>query len=322
VHESEWGKGFVRSYKREREYSSHSGTDEAIEAFLQSQGYAKWRGWPDHTRLMRYSLRREGFLMPYIDGNCQHVDEDGDDRFRISSYDGWEACNTSGMLNGYACTCDDCGAGMDEDDSYSIGYHGDSRVGPCCIDDYTHVYGRRGDTYYVNSDNAVEVDGEWYHLDDDRICRTTDTDEYLLCDNGCWQCEESGNWYTDSVDYVEVDDKKYHPSRAPATDDAEEGGDTAVAVAPVVTTPATTVMPKQLTMEMLNECALVEEHCPITQRVTYSIRIMHNGNLFIASRTYRDGFIESQGVDWMRVNVRRIISNELLGVPASTFDSI
>lgn len=175
---------------------------------------------------------------------------------------------------------------------------------------------------YESIDNAIEIDGDWYHIDDDRICRTTDTDEYLLCDNGCWQCEESGNWYTDSVDYVEVDGKKYHPSRAPATDDAEEGGDTAVAVAPVVTTPATTVVPKQLTIEMLNECALVEEHCPITHRVTYSIRIRHNGNLFIASRTYRDSFIESQGVDWMRVNVRRIISNEILGLPASTFDSI
>jgi len=254
--------------------------------------------------------------------------------------------------------CEDCGDDTDDDDGYWVGYNDDSHVCVSCYENnYVYGYGRNGRQYSFNSedavyiesqseyyhqdyldaneivylecgeyesiDNAIEIDGDWYHLDDDRICRTTDTDEYLLCDNGCWQCEESGNWYTDSVDYVEVDDKKYHPSRAPATDDEDDSdGDTAVAVAPVVTTPATTVVPKQLTMEMLNECALVEEHCPITQRVTYSIRIMHNGNMFIASRTYRDGFIESQGVDWMRVNVRRIISNELLGVPASTFDSI
>ena len=250
VHESEWGKGFVRSYKREREYSSHSGADESIEAYLSGLGYAKWRGWPDHVRLMRYSLRGEGFLMPYIDGNCQHVDEDGDgdDRFRISSYDGWEACSTSGMLNGYSCTCDDCGQGMDEDDSYSIGYDGDSRVGSCCIDNYTHVYGRRGNEYYVNSDNAVEVDGEWYHddylsdnsivelhngeyahsdnavyihssdeyyhVDDDDIVYAEDTNQHELRED-CWCCEESGNWYTDDEDSVEVDGKLYHPDHVP-----------------------------------------------------------------------------------------------------------
>jgi hypothetical protein len=254
VHESDDGKGFVRSYKREREYSSHSGADESIEAYLKSLGYAKWSGWPDHVRLMRYPLRREGFLMPYIDGQNQHVEEDGDDHFRVSNYDGWEACNTSGMLNGYSCTCDDCGQGMDEDDSYSIGYHGDSRVGPCCIDNYTHVYGRRGDEYYVANNDAVDVDGEWYHdeylsdnnivelangdythsdnavyidscdeyyhVDDDDICYAEDTGQYELRED-CWCCAESGNYYTDDEDNVEVDGETYHPDHAPEPEEEE-----------------------------------------------------------------------------------------------------
>jgi hypothetical protein len=254
VHESDEGKGFVRSYKREREYSSHSGADESIEAYLQGLGYAKWRGWPDHVRLMRYPLRREGYLMPYIDGNCQHVEEDGD-TFSISSYDGYEATSTSGIINGYTCTCDDCGEGMDEDDSYSIGYHGDSRVGPCCIDNYTHVYGRRGDTYYVSDDRAIEADGEWYdseylddnsivelhdgeythhdnamyiesedayyHCDDDDIVYAEDTNQHELKYN-CWQCTESGNWYTEDEDNVEVDGELYHPDHAPETDEEDE----------------------------------------------------------------------------------------------------
>ena len=58
---------------------------------------------------------------------------------------------------------------------------------------------------YEELGNAVEVDGDWYHIDDDRICRTEDTDELLRINNGCWQCEESGNWYTDSVDWFVVD---------------------------------------------------------------------------------------------------------------------
>jgi hypothetical protein len=257
VHESEDGKGFVRSYKRERNYSSHSGTDEAIEAYLSGLGYARWRGWPEHTRLKRYALRHqsEAFLMPYIDGANQHVEEDGDDEFRISNYSGWEACNTNGQINGYTCTCDDCGEGMDEDDSYSIGYHGDSRVGSCCIDNYTMVYGRRGDQYYTSNDNAVHVDGEWYHddylddnnivqlhdgehthsdnavfidscdeyyhCDDDDICYAEDTNQHELKDD-CWQCTESGNWYTDDEDNVEVDGELYHPDNAPEPETEDE----------------------------------------------------------------------------------------------------
>jgi hypothetical protein len=255
VHESDDGKGFVRSYKREREYNSHSGADESIEAYLQGLGYAKWRGWPEHVRIMRYPLRREGFLMPYIDGQNQHVEETADDDFRISNYDGWEACNTSGMLNGHYCTCEDCGQGMDEDEQYTVGYHEDRTVGPCCIDNYTQVYGRRGNQYYVDSDNAVRVDDEWYHdeylsdngivelangeyahqdnavyvesadsyyhIDDDDVCHTEDTHEYELKDD-CWQCAESGNWYTDDEDSVEVDGELYHPDHAPESEEEDE----------------------------------------------------------------------------------------------------
>jgi hypothetical protein len=265
-------KGFVRSYKREREYSSHSGADESIEAMLQGLGYAKWRGWPSEARIKRYPLRQGGYLMPYIDGNCQHVDEDvSTDTFTISSYDGWEACSTSGMLNGYTCTCDDCGQGMDDDDSYSIGYHGDRHVGPCCIDNYTLVSGRNRHEYHVHNDDAVYVgsqdsyyhcnylsdnsivelaNGEYahmdnavfidsadayYHVDDDDICYADDTQQYALTED-CWQCTESGNWYTDDEDNVIVDGELYHPDHAPEPDaddeDDEDEAETAVEAEP------------------------------------------------------------------------------------------
>ena len=253
VHESDEGKGFVRSYKREREYSSHSGADEAIEAYLKGLGYAKWCGWPDHIHIMRYPLQREGFLMPYIDGGSQHVVEE-DDTFQISEYNGYDAASTSGIINGHTCTCDDCGEGMDEDDNYSIGYDGDSRVGDCCIDSYTRVYGRSRHEYYVpnneavrvygdyydsdylsdndivelhdgdyaHSDNAVYVESEdaYYHCDDDDICYPEDSGRYELKDN-CWLCEGSGNWYTEDTDNVEIDGDLYHPDHAPESDQAE-----------------------------------------------------------------------------------------------------
>jgi hypothetical protein len=249
VHESDEGKGFVRSYKRERDYSSSSGTDESIEAYLQGLGYAKWRGWPAGLQLMRYPLRRDsGFLMPYIDGNCQHVGDDGD-VFRISSYDGVEATNTSGTINSYEYSCDDCGAGFHDGDGGWTGIHEENHVCQHCLENaYNYAYSRRGNEYYIRNDDTIEVGGEYYdvnylsdnsivelhdgeyehsdnavyiesedtyyHCDDDDICYAEDTNQHELKDN-CWQCTESGNWYTDDEEYVEVDGDKYHPDHVP-----------------------------------------------------------------------------------------------------------
>jgi hypothetical protein len=257
VHESDEGKGFVRSYKRERDGRSHSGTDESIEAYLQGLGYAKWRGWPDHTRVMRYPLRRDiGFLMPYIDGHCQQVIED-DDVFRISGYDGTAATNTCGIINGYTCTCDDCGAGFHDGDGAWTGVHEENHVCQNCLEnDYTYAYSRRGNEYYIRNDDVIEVRGDYYHTsylsdnsivelhdgefehsdhaiyvdsedayyyeDDEDICYAEDTNQHELKDN-CWCCNGSGNWYTEDEDNVEIDGDLYHPDHAPEpeTNDTE-----------------------------------------------------------------------------------------------------
>ena len=273
VHESDDGKGFVRSYKRERDERSHSGADEAIEAYLQSLGYAKWRGWPYHVRVMRYPLRRGGFLMPYIDGSNQYVDEDGDDVFRITNYDGVEATNTNGTINNHEHTCDDCGAGFDDDDGGWTGVNEENHVCQRCLEnDYTYAYSRRGNEYYIRNDDVVEVNGEWYHIsylsdngivelhdgeyehldnavyiesedayyhvDDGDICYPEDGHQYELCEN-CWQCTESGNWYTDDEEYVEIDGDKYHPDHAPEQEEEDvEEVETAVEAEPTLTVTA------------------------------------------------------------------------------------
>jgi len=273
VHESEDGKGFVRSYKRERDERSHSGADEAIEAYLQSLGFAKWRGWPEHVRVMRYPLRRGGHLMPYIDGGNQHVDEDGDDVFCITNYDGVEATNTNGTLNCHEHTCDDCGAGFDDDDGAWTGIHEENHVCQNCLEnDYTYAYSRRGNEYYIRNDDVIEVGGEWYHIsylsdngivelhdgeyehqdnavyvesedayyhcDDDYICYAEDSSRYELCEN-CWLCAGSGNWFTEDTDYVEVDGDKYHPDHAPEQEEEDEAEvETAVEAEPTLTVTA------------------------------------------------------------------------------------
>lgn len=254
--DNEDNRGFVRSYKRERGACSHSGRDEAIDAFLTNLGYCKWSEWPDNTPLKQYRVS-EGYLMPYIDGGCQNVDEDS---FTINSCGDLSCSNTNGRVNAYEYTCECCGAGIDEDDRHFVGIHEDTTVGPCCIDDYTYAYSRRGNHYYIPNDRAIDVDGDYYdtdylsdnnivelangdhahqnnavyidsedayyHVDDDDICYAEDSNQYELKDN-CWQCEESCKWYTDDEDYVEVDGLKYHPDNAPEVEAEEDEGEQA-----------------------------------------------------------------------------------------------
>jgi hypothetical protein len=96
------------------------------------------------------------------------------------------------------------------DESYDEDYLGDNEIV------------RLEDGEYAHMDDAVCINDEWYDVDDMRVVRCEDDDEYYIEDEGCWRCEESGNWYSDSTDYVEVDDKKYHPDNAPEQETTEE----------------------------------------------------------------------------------------------------
>ena len=358
--QSDGHKYFVRTYAKSRE-GSYSQADNGMENWLSEQGYSKHTSWDDGEKLAYYETF-DDFLAPYLDGSDKCVSVE--DNCLVIDDQGEYACDQTGgapsSVNHDTFECAQCGDDTDDDDGYWVGRGEDERVCQHCLDnDYVYAYGRRGNQYYILTDDAVyvesqsewydpdylsdneiielnngeyvplddaiEIDGDWYHIDDDRVCRTEDTDEYLLCDEGCWQCEESGNWYSDSIDYVEVDGNKYHPDNAPDQDsDAEDDADTAVAVAvdPVVATLVVAKPSTALTIEMLNACALWEQHDPVRQRVTYSIGLLHNGVRLYAERSYRDGFITSQGVDWMRMNVRRILSNELLGLPQSSTETI
>lgn len=251
-------KHFVRSYKRERDSYAHSGTDEAIEAYLKTIGFTKRNYWEDGARLAAYDLSDGGYLMPYIDGGtqkvsyshkyeCMYIDDCGD----------YDADNTDGSTDDTNCTCDDCGARYNDDDEGGwTGVSEDNHVCGSCLDhSYTYAYSRRGNQYYIHNhnvvwvhdeaydtdylsdnnivelhdgeyehmDNAVYIDSvdEYYHCDDEDICYAEDTNQYELKDN-CWYCEGSNRWYTDDEDYVEIDGITYHPDHAPEIEDETE----------------------------------------------------------------------------------------------------
>lgn len=268
---------FVRSYKRERGERSHSGSDEAIEMWLKANGYERVSEWPDGTPLKRYDVDG-GYLMPYIDGAQRNVDED---EFTINPYGHIEADNTCGTANSHQDVCPNCGERYNRDDEGGyVGRNEDEHVCQSCLDDdYTYVTGRRGNCYYVINDDAVEVDGEYYHneylsensivelangnyahidnavyiesedayyhIDDEAICYAEDSHQYEMTDN-CWVCEATDKWYTNDEEPVEVDGKTYHPDNAPEVDDDEaeedEEPEVEVAIFPVTIDIATSTI--------------------------------------------------------------------------------
>lgn len=247
-------KVFVRSYKRERGEVSHSGTDEAIEAWLKTQGYQRHSEWPEDTPLMEHKAGG-GWLMPYIDGGTQRVEISKRGMYITENGD-IEADNTGGTADSGTDICSHCGARYNsEDEGIWVGVYEDEHVCGNCEDEYTYVTGRRGNQYYIPNADAIEVDGEYYHdeylsdnsivqlangeythidnavwiesrgeyydCDDDDICYAEDTSQYEL-KHDCWQCTESGNWYTEDEESVEIDGDLYHPDNAPEQE-TEEG---------------------------------------------------------------------------------------------------
>ena len=128
----------------------------------------------------------------------------------------------------------------------------------CGDEYYTYGRGRGGREYYFSRDDSVyceyddtnyhqdylddnsmvididgqvvpecetcEIDGDYYAHDDKRVV-CLENGEYGL-KSECWKCTESGEWYSDDVDYVEIDGDKYHPDNAPEQDeDTDETSD-------------------------------------------------------------------------------------------------
>jgi hypothetical protein len=62
---------------------------------------------------------------------------------------------------------------------------------------------RNGDAEHL--DNAIEVDGDYYHVDDERIVRCVDDDEYHL-KRDVYHHVDSGEYYADEDKMPKSDD--------------------------------------------------------------------------------------------------------------------
>jgi hypothetical protein len=237
INESDGKKTYVRSYKKTEGYSP---SDEQLEAWLDSQGYSKESDWEDCYLKIIPARNHCGFVAPYIDGDTQEVDRDGN-RLRITS-DGEFTCNnTDGSADeNNTEECSNCGDRMRSDDGFWAGPWEEDLICSSCRDySFTYVRGRNHRDYLVHEDNAVyveslgehydvdyldtneivqlcngdyehldnavEVDGDYYHVDDERIVRCVDDDEYHL-KRDVYHHEDSGKYYADE-DNIPKDDE-------------------------------------------------------------------------------------------------------------------
>ena len=227
---NENSKTFVRSYRRNE--TGYSSADEELQSWLNDQGYRHVGGWQLGTRLRYIPFRKYGQdipTAPYIDGQHRNVRVDEYSGTMVIDDNGdWCCDNTNGEPTEVAsCRCSDCNSRVDEDDMVSTYDGNGDAVCQGCIDDcYYYVYGRREYQYYVHEnhmvevngtyyhdeyladnnivelrngdyedlDNAVCIDGDYYHCDDEDIVYCEDTEDYALRDD-VWQCYVTDKWY-------------------------------------------------------------------------------------------------------------------------------
>jgi hypothetical protein len=195
-------KTYVRSYNDGQSFS-HS--NEGIEMWLRENGYTKARDWVGCK--IKHIVHGSKIIAPYLDGDNKHASDRGEYLLVCEEGEGDYVCESQG---GYAqeyqaCTCDDCGNAMDEDESTWIGENDSYRVcDRCCDYEYRFAIGRRGHEYYVHSGDAtwVEDTESYYHddyLDENGIVNCEDDGEYHHRDN-CLHLTHRGVWVTMDAD--------------------------------------------------------------------------------------------------------------------------
>lgn len=172
-------KRFVRCFE-----GSFANSDR-LRALLRTIGAEPMRGWAECPVLYIEPPRHDGFIMPYIDGDCDRVDTNdvykqagtGLLMVNLSDEGNAECCSTSGLATASdpEDTCEDCGS------DYDVEYFEDGDgVDRClcsrCRRDFVLV----GDYWYHNESSSIcysSWHGEYFHADD--VTYVEDLDDYV-----------------------------------------------------------------------------------------------------------------------------------------------
>lgn len=228
VHEP--SKTFVRTFKKVDDNSTCA--CENLQSQLQALGYSKGYGWHGlelaKVPAKNCQSNAGGYVLPYIDGDAQFVYDSGDTWTITDDADDaeWEATNTDGSASEVERNyCEDCNDRMGSDDGAYIYNHG--TVCGCCLQsNYIYAWVSRRDQEFVRDedecifrydgeyytldaldahnlvvlhddtvcslDDAVEVDGAMYHIDDTVYSETQD--KHILA-REAFCCAHDGDWH-------------------------------------------------------------------------------------------------------------------------------
>lgn len=203
---------YVRSFRACDDNPTSSGyseADEKLNVWLNGQGYTKHSAWPEGTPLARIDCDSNdcGVLVPYIDGNRQHIDVYSD-HLKIVADGEWVATNTGGGAEEHepGNTCHHCGERvrperdeggyLERYDRYVCSHHLNQR--------YTWV--SHCEEYVLDS----EID---YDVNEDPIDPENPPDNMTRLTNG----RHAGRWadYDDTI--TDMDGDTWH------VDDADRG---------------------------------------------------------------------------------------------------
>ena len=188
VWEDETEKRFVRTYSKHTNSNGYSQADDGLKNWLIGQGYQLSDSWEGaHLRYIQHYRWSDRLLMPYVDGSCQNVSHNFRDDYLYFEHDGEYSANStdgSAEQNEDRVTCENCDDSVHEDHIHSVGYHGDNQVCEGCLDHcYVNVIGRRGHEYYIHQDNAIYVDSQDSHFDEDYL----ETNGIIQLDDGDYE---------------------------------------------------------------------------------------------------------------------------------------
>jgi hypothetical protein len=159
-------KCFVRTYQRPTTAGAYSEASHRLDALLTAAGYTKRNSWPSGAQIAKVEHPDDhyaNFMVPYIDGGDQTVDDMGD-HLRITCDGEYDCTNTDGTpseSNRNYRECDDCGHTEDEDSDtwHWVSRHGDHCVCENCLSDYVTVMrqGNHGTVEFMDHTNNSDV---------------------------------------------------------------------------------------------------------------------------------------------------------------------
>jgi hypothetical protein len=175
-------KSFVRVYGRDETMRT------ALITMLEEAGFERTDDFSG-ARLQRIRYDNGKFVMPYIDGDAQCIDE-YDDHFEITHHGQFQATETQGYISASRFSCEYCGDGIDDED----GIHhvaGDHWCEHCA--DTHAIFCQYYEEYRPTNDGCYEVITlNW------RGCEEVHMWSQHAVDNHAFYCEHTERTYSDN----------------------------------------------------------------------------------------------------------------------------